>query len=1235
SRKDRLGQLLENWNTQVDGFQNDMSTLQEGFDIPIKFEYDLQQLYDQIDQIKTKIQNGGKAGRDEYANLLGLNEEVIDKLESQTGVDKITDDYFDTLQKGIEEASSAIDEKIKSGNYSDDDIVELQKTLQDRQDAYQQVLQAFNDWGTNNQIDFTTASGEDLQQYWNDFLSEPHELKIDAKIENKDTVDNMLSEMASGSTITFTANVDEVEQTVTAVKDEEGNITYYGDVSDPETQVYYVKDQDGTIYFSGDTDAAVDAVNQTKENVENSQSNFLVGADTSSAIASINAAIIAAHEGRGVIQVDGDLSPFQKTWNKVAGFLNKLGGNVPTFSASTKSTKTVGTKSTGNYSNKRLSMQEARLEQQNRGSSSKNNSSVSKNNKKKNSNVSYLGNSGGAGNKKGNLTSKSSKKPDSSSGKSGSGSGNKGGSGSGSSSEPQEQDYNWIETLISRIQRQVTNLGKTVSATYKSWSTRNNALAQELGAVNNEISVQQQAYNKYMQLANSVSLPENYASLVRNGALDVSTIADDDLNEKIKKYKEYYEAALESADAVTDLQDQLAELAKTKFDSVTSQFEAQLKVIEQEKGMYETFLDETETAGYLASTKYYEYLISTEKKNIDALKNEFNSLSNAMGEAIANGKIEQGSEQWNDMQSSILDVQTSIEDANKSLLEYQKNLRQLKWDTFDKTEEYIGKIQDESNFLIDLMSNQTLYDDKTGKDTKYATAIKGLHAVNYNAYMTQADDYAKEIQEIDKEMANDPYNKDLLERRQELLASQQEAIKNAEEEKQSIKSLVKDGYDAQLDALQKLIDKYKDSINSIKDLYDYQKNIKEQTDSLAALQKQREALGGDNSEETQSKLQQLDKQIADAKSDLQDTEYQQYLSDQEKLLDNFYSEAEEWINARLDDLDGLIQQEIDSTNANSAQINQTITDETQKVGYTITDQMKSIWNSSDGFTAVVSNYCNGFQNTATSILDAVNYIKGYVEQLKKKADAEAAEKARQAELARQQAAQKAAAAAAAQKQQQASSSSSSSGSSSSGSSGTWGSWFIHKADSYPKNRLKTETSIVDRLKYHDIDSSFARRKQYYEAMGGGSGYTGSSSQNRWLINQLKSHGYAKGTKSATKGIHLVGEDANEIGISKGQLVDFSGGETVFNGDMTKTLWKFADNPSDFMTNLVKVPTLPKLSSSANSSVDVGGVNIVMNGVNDVQTFSKQMREALADSAQTQKMFRTFVNKDSIEFKKYK
>ena len=927
SRKDRLGELLKNWNTQVDGFQQDMSTMQQGFDIPIKFEYDIQQIYDQIDQIRSKMANGGKESRNDYANLLGLNDQAISKLEDRTGTDDVTNEYLEKYQNAIEKKSKAISKIVKEGG-NDEDIIAAQKELDKKQQEYEKLLQQFNDWGTKNNIDFDNASAEDFQNYWNDFFSQPHELEIDAKVKNKEDIENLLEDASENSTITFTANVDGVEQQITAIKNEDGTITYYGDVSDPETQVYYVKDQDGMIYFSGDTTEAVNNVIQTQQNVENSSSSFTVGADTSPAENSANSLLEAISQGKASVTVDGNLSPFQKAWNSVAGFLNKLGGNVPTFSTTHSggghSISGSSGKISGNSRASVLANKERALNSQMRGGSSKKNTSpsyVNNNSRKRNT---------GAGNLKGNLISPSSKKPD----KSGGGSKSPSGSGSGSEKEPTKKDYDWIETLISRINRQVTNLGKTVSATYKTWSTRNNALAQELGSVNQQISAEQQAYNKYMQLANSVGLPEGYASLVRNGTIDVSTIQDDDLNDKIEKYKSYYESALSAADAVQDLQDKLAELAKTKFDNISSDFEAQIDQIKHSTTMYQSYIDQVEAEDAIPVRSYYENMIANEQQTISRLKDEYSQLTNAMNEALNTGRIQAYSEEWYNMRASINSVDEAIQDANKSIIEYTKSMkelsktkfnkistayenasgfndhaknmynglidqadaegrfaskdyysalmdmeklniktltqesndlhkslqeamnkgdieeysddwyemmgkindvqeaimdankslteygnsmRQLDWDLFDKQEEYISKIQEESDFLVDLMSNQKLYDDDTGKDTKYATAIKGLHVVNYDVYKAQAQDYAKEIEKINKDLADDPNNMKLIERKQELIKAQQDVIANAEQEKQAIKSLVKDGIDAQLDALQKLIDKYKESINSVKD----------------------------------------------------------------------------------------------------------------------------------------------------------------------------------------------------------------------------------------------------------------------------------------------------------------------------------------------------------------------------------------------------------------------------------
>ena len=113
-------------------------------------------------------------------------------------------------------------------------------------------------------------------------------------------------------------------------------------------------------------------------------------------------------------------------------------------------------------------------------------------------------------------------------------------SGSKSKSTKDTKDtFDWIETKLSRIQRTITNLGKTVSATYKQWSTRNNALAQEMAEVNKEINAQMTAYNAYMAEANKIDLDERYKKLVRDGDYSIAYSDNEKLNEKIDLYKEW------------------------------------------------------------------------------------------------------------------------------------------------------------------------------------------------------------------------------------------------------------------------------------------------------------------------------------------------------------------------------------------------------------------------------------------------------------------------------------------------------------------------------------------------------------------------------------------------------------------------------------------------------------------------------------------------------------------------
>lgn len=280
--------------------------------------------------------------------------------------------------------------------------------------------------------------------------------------------------------------------------------------------------------------------------------------------------------------------------------------------------------------------------------------------------------------------------------------------------------------------------------------------------------------------------------------------------------KDKDEKALDCLDAIDDLRESESKLYEQRFENVSAKYDGYLGVIQHEKDMLDEFVSQTETAGYITSGKYYDAMSANAKKQQEELKKQRDEMISELNNAVNSGTIEKYSESWYSMVNSVDEVTKSIEECNTSLLEYQKNLRELDWQIFDLVQDKISKVADESEFLINLMSNKKLYEDN-GQLTDEGMASMGQHGVKYNIQMALANKYAKEMQKINKELANDPYNKDLLDRRQELLESQQEAILNAEDEKNSIKDMVSDGIDKELDSLQKLIDKRNDALDAAKD----------------------------------------------------------------------------------------------------------------------------------------------------------------------------------------------------------------------------------------------------------------------------------------------------------------------------------------------------------------------------------------------------------------------------------
>ena len=227
---------------------------------------------------------------------------------------------------------------------------------------------------------------------------------------------------------------------------------------------------------------------------------------------------------------------------------------------------------------------------------------------------------------------------------------------------------------------------------------------------------------------------------------------------------------------------------------------------------------------------------------------------------------------------------------------------------------------------------------------------------------------------ISEELAKDPYNQKLIDRKNELVDAQQKSILSAENEKDAMKDLIKDGIENELDSLQDLIDKYLDAIQAQKDLYDYQKKIREKTEEIASLQKQLASLQGDNSEENKAKLQELKNSLKDAQEDLEDTQYEKFISDQKELLDNLKNEYEEILNKRLDNIDGLLSDMISEINSNASQISDTLKTEAASVGYDLSTEMQNVWNATNGVNGVIAAYDSNFSSTMTGVSSAIDNI---------------------------------------------------------------------------------------------------------------------------------------------------------------------------------------------------------------------------------------------------------------------
>lgn len=752
--------------------------------------------------------------------------------------------------------------------------------------------------------------------------------------------------------------------------------------------------------------------------------------------------------------------------------------------------------------------------------------------------------------------------------------------------------YDWIEVKLDRIQRKVEKYDKLVNQTNRSYKQRTSYINKEIKKIKEELKLQEKGAKRYEKQMKKVKLPKKWQKLVENGKIDINSVKDEKLNKKIQRYQELYEKFLECKDAAIDLKEQITELRKQKFDLTITKYDGILNGYETKSSMTEERMNQAENRGHFTSKNYYNRLKQIEQVSISKSEKERAELQKQLKEMVKiKGKDFVGSEMWQEMVGEINEVSMAIEESKTKLTEYDKALRELDYEAFDYLLEQISKITEESDFLIDIMSNDKLYDDK-GQFTDEGMASMGLHGLNYNVYMKEADEYAAKIKEIQKELEKDPASKEFLDKKNEYIKLQQESISAAEDEKDAIVDMVEEGIRLELESLKELIDSYKDALSSQQDLYNYQRKISDQTKDIASLQKQLSAYANDTSEESKAKIQKLKVSLEDAKQNLKDTEYDHYIDAQKELLDDLYEEYEEILNKRLDNVDRLVSDMIDVTNKNAANIAETIQREAEEVGYTTTETMHNIWKEGGEAHDVIQYYGEQFVTQTSALAGAITSLSLSIDRMHLIANSDANEnikdvhnKVESNQVGDNHPGQV------------------NGGGLISQLGGALGNLGNNSMTSTSK---KTETTLMDMdfdkflkkykkkytgdraaaernhyktitglLKYNDLDPSVSARKAYWKKLGNKGEYKDTAEQNKTLISQFKKRGYARGARSIMKNqIAWTNEGAPETIIRKSDgaiLTPLKAGDMVLNPDAHSNIWNMASDPTKFIRDHFDLP----------------------------------------------------------------
>lgn len=424
------------------------------------------------------------------------------------------------------------------------------------------------------------------------------------------------------------------------------------------------------------------------------------------------------------------------------------------------------------------------------------------------------------------------------------------------------------------------------------------------------------------------------------------------------------------SDTIRELNKEILDLSRQKLDDILDDFQSMNDYAQQAYDLASSMNDLYEKNTGVKSIEQLVEMAARQNEIISDNTKAYRVFKEEMEKQLANGEMAAGSQELKQAQTDLLKLQDEMVQAEIELKNINELIREVNWSNWKEAVAILEHMNKQIDSTVDLIGDLTVFRDNASITEAGITQLD-LYASAMGNSRRKVEDYNNAIATLDIELAKGvinqkQYNEEMRDYREQQMA----AVGEVKKYRDAVISLVKEGINAETEAMSKLIDKRKEDLKKQKEARDWAKTVNEKTTEINSIRAQIAALSGDTTMAAQARAAKLRADLQKKEDELReqrlDHEYEVVTQTYDEELEKFKEIQDATTKAleySLANQENAIQSSLDFATQQYATTYEQLDQITQVFGINLEEYITNPWLNA---TAAVQTYKDAISDVTTT-----------------------------------------------------------------------------------------------------------------------------------------------------------------------------------------------------------------------------------------------------------------------------